>query len=229
MRYAEKYENHFLNITAGRARFGEFATYTLNALAAPGLPKVVTDQRTPLRTVLDVFMNFVADRTGSGGGTQTQTATEDQQWELMKKFIKQTDVKLIQPAYYDDPAALKTFYPNKLGELTQANKNVRIPRFTAYVKALEAAEEKIGPEAGQEARELLTTYQTIANTKDTAESTVADLIKELGPAANDLCWALWDVHCAALHAYSRNPGRAAALFDYSLLPALSKASTKKKP
>ena len=224
MRYAEKYENHFLNIVAGRARFGEFAAYTLNALGAAGVPAPVTDLKAPLEEALVTFRTFVVERASGSGDTQTQTASENEQWQLMREFITDTDVVLLKPTYHKEKATLLTFYPQKISGLRQATKSLRISRFTAYVQALEAAADKIGAEAGQQARALLDTYQQVANTKDLAESTVADLIQELSPAAEALCWALWDVHCAALYAYRRTPGRAAALFDYALLPIKKRGS-----
>ena len=224
MRYADKYENHFLNIVAGRARFAEFALYTLNAVGAAGTAAPVAKLKAPLQVALDTFQAFVVDRATGSGDTQAQTATENEQWTLMRTFILDTDVELLKPTYNKDKPALKTFYPQKISGLRQATKSLRQSRFEAYVEALEAAEAKIGPEAGKQARALLATYKNISDNKDAAESAVASIIQELDPASEALRWALWDVHCAALSAYSRNPGKAGALFDYSLLPVKKRGS-----
>lgn len=56
---------------------------------------------------------------------------------------------------------------------------------------------------------------------------MAGLIGQLGPKAETLCQALWDVHCTALAAHSRQPMQAAAFFNYGLLP--TRRADAKKP
>ena len=218
MLFEDKYENHFLNISCGRARFVDFATFTLNAVKAAGAPAALAALAPGLNTVIGAFGADVVTRTTTGGTTQTNTATEDQQWTAIQAFITATDVKTVQPAYFDNAKGLTKIYPNKLSSLTQALKGVRLTRFEAYVQALEAATPVLTDAPGKAARALLKQYRDVAATKDSGESGVATLIKQLGPKAEAVCWALWEVHCNALSAHSRNPEQAAGYFNYTLLP-----------
>jgi hypothetical protein len=219
MLFEDKYENHFLNIECGRARFVDFATFTLNAVKATGVPAALAALAPGLTTAITAFGTDVVTRTATSGTTQTNTATEDEQWKVIKAFITATDVKTVQPAYFENAKGLTKIYPNKLGGLTQAKKGVRLSLFEAYVQALEAATPVLTDVPGKAARALLVQYRAVAATKDSAESGVNALIKQLGPKAEAVCWALWDVHCNALAAYPRNPKQAAGFFNYTLLPA----------
>lgn len=75
MIYADKYDNHFLNIECGRKRFTDFATYTLNALEVPGMPALLAALAAPLRTVLASFSDKVVARVGTDGSTQDKTTS----------------------------------------------------------------------------------------------------------------------------------------------------------
>jgi len=217
MIYDDKYDNHFLNIECGRKRFTDFATYTLNALEVPGMPALLKALAPPLRTVLASFGDKVVDRVGTDGSTKDNTADEDDQWDDIQEFITETDVKVVRPAFFKKPG-LNKIYPNRLRGLTQSKKTDRLTNFEAYVKALEAAEDLLTDAPGKAARKLLVDYRKVAITKDQGESQEATLIELLGPEAEALCWALWDVHCTALQVYARTPAQAAALFDYGGLP-----------
>ena len=111
--YEDKYENFFLNITAGRARFAEFAGYTRTALLAPGLPPELAALAKLVEAALAAFVAGVASRTTGAGAAQGGTRTEDAAWAAIKTFAEANDVTLIQPAFYQDPAALLAYYPDK--------------------------------------------------------------------------------------------------------------------
>lgn len=228
MRYDDKYDNHFLHIECGRSRFADFATHTLNALAAPGTPAALHALGQGLAKTLQSFQADVVTRTGRDGTTQAHTKDEDDQWDDIRAFITKTDVTLVRPAYFER-TDLSTLYPAKLSGLTASPKPRRLTNFEAYTQALEAAHRAgILPAApGKAARQLLEAYRQVADEKDRGESSTSTLIEALGPQAEAVCWALWDVHCAALAQYSRQPRLAAALFDYSLLPK-RKAPAKNK-
>jgi hypothetical protein len=217
MLYADKYDNHFLHIECGRKRFTDFATYTLNALGLPGRPDGLAALADPLREKLASFSGKVVERVGTDGSTKDNTADEDDQWDDIQEFIHETDVKVVKPAYYGKPG-LNKVYAVGLKGLTQSKKPDRLPNFEAYVKALEAAKDLLTTAPGKAARQLLEDYRRVATTKDQGESSEATLIELLGPEAEAVCWALWDVHCTGLQVYARTPDQAAALFDYGLLP-----------
>ena len=226
MSYADKYINHILNIECGRARFADFAAYTLNAVKAPGLPAALAAQAAPLGAAQAAFLADVVKRTGGGGTAQGNTATENEQWDVIRAFVAKTDVVTIQPAYFDNAAGLNAIYPAKLSGLTKATKGTRLAKLEAYVKALEAAAPALTAAPGAAARQLLVAYRAVADVKDTGENAVASTIEALGPKAVALCWALWDVHCTGLAAYSRTPDRAAVLFNYGLLPKKKRGKAK---
>jgi hypothetical protein len=216
--YEDKYENFFLNITAGRARFAEFAGYTRTALLAPGLPPELAALAPPFEAALAAFVAGVAGRTASAGAAQGGTRAEDAVWADFRAFIKATDVTLIQPAFYQDPAALLAYYPDKVGGLTQAPKRLRLPRLMAYVQALQTYNKPIATKAGAPAAALLAQYQAATAGKDQAQSSVQDAIASLDPSRLALCAQLWEVHTTGLYVYRATPRRAAALFNYTLLP-----------
>ncbi len=218
MLYADKYDNHFLNITCGRARFADFAGYTVNALKAAGTPAALAALAGPLASAQAAFLTDVARRTTGGGSTQDNTQAEDTQWTAIRAFLAETDTVTLRPAYFKNAVGLQAIYPAKLGGLTEATKGTRLAKFEAYVQALEAAAPRLTPAPGKAARKLLDAYRAVADTKDTGENAVAGLIQQLGPQAVALCEALFDVHCTGLATYSRTPALAAALFNYGLLP-----------
>ena len=224
--YEDKYENFFLNSTAGHARFAEFAGYTRTALLAPGLPPELAALAKPLEAALAAFVAGVAGRTASAGAAQGGTRTENAVWQEFKTFIKATDVTLIQPAFYRDPAALLAYYPDKQSGLTQAPKRLRLPRLMAYVQALQTHNKAIATKAGPPAAALLAQYQAATADKDQAQSSVQDAIASLDPSRQALCAQLWEVHTTGLYVYRATPRRAAALFNYTLLP---KTNSRTKP
>jgi hypothetical protein len=227
MLFDDKYDNHFLNIVCGRARFIKFGDYTLTAIQAADMPAGVMALTPGLKAALADFRADVVTRIGADGTTQANTETEDDQWDDIHEFLTRTDVKILRPAYFDDAKGLKEIYPQKLGGLTESTKPNRLPNFEAYTLALEAAEDIITDAPGKAARKLLEKYRDVAETKDAGESGVASIIQLLGPKAEAVCWALWDVHCAGLHAFSRQPKRVKALFDYGQLPRKKRGAKKK--
>lgn len=135
-------------------------------------------------------------------------------------------MKVVRPAFYKK-TGLNKIYPNKLRGLTQSKKTDRLTKFEAYAKALEDARELLTGAPGKAAHKLLAEYRKVAVSKDQGESQEATLIELLGPEAEVVCWALWDVHCTSLQEYSRTPTQAAALFDYGSLPRKKRLSKKK--
>lgn len=224
MLYADKYDNHFLNIDCGRARFADFSRFTLNAVQQASAPPALAALAADFATTLQAFADDVVTRTASGGTTQSHTEAENAQWEIIKDFIARTDTVSVRPAFVDAPEALHAIYPAKLSGLTKATKGTRLAKFEAYVQALEAAAPTLPVKVGKDARQLLKTYRTLADTKDTGQTVVSTLIQQLGPKAVALAEALWQMHCTALAAYYANPHLAAAYFNYSLLPTY-----KRKP
>lgn len=228
MLYDDKYANHFFNIECGRARFGDFAGYTLTAIQAPDMPAALTALVPGLEEVLTDFRADVVTRIGADGITQENTETEDDVWDDIHEFLTETDVVVLRPAYFKNPKGLKKIYPNKFGALTESAKSTRLDNFEAYTQALEAAEAVITNVPGKAARKLLEKYRTVAETKDAGQSGVASIIQRLGPKAEAVCWALWDVHCAGLAAFSRQPKRVKSLFNYGLLPRKKRGAKKAK-
>lgn len=216
--HEDKYENFFLNMTAGRSRFAEFAGYTRTALLAPGLPPELGALAQPFEAALATFVAGVASRTSGAGAAQGGTRTEDAVWADIKAFVKATDITLIQPAFYHDPAALLAYYPDKVSGLTLAAKKLRLPRLMAYVQAVQTYNKAIAGKAGAQAAALLTQYQAATAEKDKAQSSVQDAIASLDPSWQALCAQLWEVHTTGLYVYRATPRRAAALFNYTLLP-----------
>ena len=218
MMYADKYQNHFLFIVAGRARFATFARYVLNGLRLPGTPAALQALVPAFEEALTKFEAGIVRRVAGGGTAQGSTATEEEQWALIKTFIHNTDVEVVKPAYHKSPADLLKIYPDKLSGLTQTKHDFRLSRLTAYTEALEARKGKITDAPGKAARALLDDYEEVADTKQGAEKAVADTIAALGPDAEALCRALWEVHTLALYTFRAAPAQAAAFFDYDLLP-----------
>ena len=73
MLYADKYANHFLNISCGRARFADFAAFTLNALKAPGAAPALAALAPPLAAAHAAFAADVVRRIGTGPATAALT------------------------------------------------------------------------------------------------------------------------------------------------------------
>ncbi|UOQ97947.1 hypothetical protein MUN81_00255 [Hymenobacter sp. 5317J-9] len=217
MLYADKYENHFLNIETSRGRLAEFARYTATALDAPGTPAALAALAPALGAALTAFDGGLSNRTAGSGSTQSGTRTEDAVWRQVQALVQELDVTKVKPAYFGQPAELLAVYPDKLSGLTQAPKTKRLARFRAYVEALEARAKKLGADGGARARALLTQYGAATAGKQTAQKAVRDSIATLGPDAEALCAALWEVHTGALWAHRAAPAQAAAYFDYALL------------
>lgn len=229
MLYADKYDNHFLNIDCGRARFADFSRFTGNALGQASAPPALAALAPGFAKTLQAFADDVVTRTGRGGTTQGNTEAEDAQWAAIKAFISRTDKVAVQPAFVDNPAGLSAIYPARLSGLTQASKGTRLAKFAAYVQALEAAAPALAAKAGQDARQLLKDYQALADEKDAGQADVSTLIQQLGPKAVALCEALWQAHCVALATHWATPHLAAAYFNYGLLPAKKRGPGKPKP
>ena len=228
MLYADKYDNHFLHIDCGRARFADFSRFTLNAVQQAAAPPALAALAADFAKTLQAFSDDVVTRTTSGGTAQDNTAAEDTQWTAIKAFIGRTDTVSVQPAFVDDAKGLKAIYPARLSGLTQASKGTRQAKFEAYVQALEAAAPTLTAAPGKAARKLFVAYQQLADTKDAGETDVSTLIQQLGPKAVALCESLWQVHCTALATYFATPHLAAAYFHYGLLPTKKRGPKKPK-
>lgn len=218
MMYADKYLNHFLFIVAGRARFAAFARYVLNAIRRPGTPEVLLELADAFEVILVKFEKGLVQRVAGAGATQGNTATEEEQWTLIKAFINKNQIEVVNPAYHESAKDMLAIYPDKLGGLTQSKHDFRLSRFTAYTEALEARAERISEAPGVAARLLLLDYKEVYDIKQSDEKGVTDTIATLGPDAKALCWALWGIHTTALNFYKDTPELAAAFFDYDILP-----------
>lgn len=227
MPYDDKYENHFLNIEAGRDRFAEFARYTDTALRAPGTDARLAALAEEFGAALAVFDTGLTGRTAGRGTSQSGTRTENTVWTQVKALVNELDVTKVQPTYFTQAAELLAVYPDKLSGLTQAPKALRLARFTAYVEALEARRKALGADGGTRARALLADYTAATAVKQRGRKTVLDSTATLGPDAEALCAALWQVHTTALWVHRAEPRRAAAFFDYALLSA--KGGRARKP
>lgn len=225
--YDERYNNHFRRIQVSRDAFAAFADFTLQALLPAATPKLLRDERATLQTALDKFRQGLSNRTSGSGQRQSGTQSEDQAFEALRKLVQATDQKLLQPRFFDYPAEeFLLFYPDKLRGLTQAPKNKRLTRYTAYVEQLENHAEAALQAAGQQSRALLTAYAAATATKNQAAKTIKDSISALGPDALALADALWAVHCAALYVHRHEPAKAPIYFDYTKLPNRGSAQRK---
>jgi hypothetical protein len=227
--YDERYDNHFRRIQASRDTFAAFADYTLEALKPAAVAKLLRDERPALLAALDKFRQGLSGRTTGSGQRQSGTQTEDQAFAALKKQVQVTDKRLLQPRFLDHPSEKALFYPDKLGGLTQAPKNKRLTRYTAYVKQLEEHAEAAIQAVGSQTRALLTAYAAATAVKDQGTKTVKDTIAGLGPDALALADALWSIHCAALYVHRQEPRQATTYFSYGMLPNRSgyRASSRK--
>lgn len=225
MRYASKYDNHFLNIQCGRARFADFADFTRKALRAEGLDPMLAGLLPAFEAAYTIFAEGVKDRTTGSGETQRGTSSTDTVWGQVQNLITELHNTKVLPAYYDKPEELLALYPDQRSGLTQAPLALRMPRLTAYVEALEARAATVGADAGQRARTLLGQYEATYTAKQQANKDTADTIADLGPDAVAVCEQLWAVHLAALWVYRTQTAKARAFFNYGLLPKTSSRST----
>jgi hypothetical protein len=218
MLYADKYDNHFLHIVSGRARFATFARFTLNGLLLPGTPAALLARALEFETSLTRFANGVVKRTAGAGSAKGGTATEVSVWTQIKAFIHTTDIEKVQPSYHASPADQAAIYPDKLGGLTQAKKDLRLSRFEAYAQALLVRADTLTNAPAQTAQALLSAYRTAADATQSSQKAVDDTIAGLGLDAVALCEQLWEVHTLALYTFRATPDLAASFFDYDLLP-----------
>jgi hypothetical protein len=223
----DKYENFFLNLKISRPSLAKFADFTAEAIDAAGVDALIKGHREALMRVLTVFRQGMTERTGQSGGSQTGTRAEQEAFDLFKEFINETDVKALQPYFFDKAADEETFYPDQLAGLTQAPKKERLTRLTAYTQALEAAEPAAVKACGTRARVLLGEYEQARTAKTRARTALQDTIANLGPEAIAVAEALWDIDTAARYAHRREPMQARKYFDYAGLPT-RKGGTKPK-
>lgn len=216
--HKDKYENHFLNIQASRELVDDFARFTVEALQAAGTDKLLTALLPPLQAASEAFGTSLSGRTTTKGQRQTGTQTEQTAATAFTTLIQATDKKLLQPRFYDHPSEEASFYPDKLRGLTQAPKNKRLTRYTAYTEALEQHEEAAVRAVGAQARALLNAYETAAASKKQSSKKLQDTITALSPGFEALAAALWDVHCAALYVHRKEPALARNYFAYDTLP-----------
>lgn len=230
----DKYENFMANIRAARPVLAAFADFTVAAVGAAGVDALLTAQLPGLTAARAAFQTSLVTRTTGSGRRQTGTSSEDTAFAAFKAFIKDTDTRHLQPYFLDHPAEGATFYPDKLGGLTQAPKPKRLSRLTAYTQALEAAPppaqaaagSALPPTLGAQARALLVAYAAADAVRTSGRTTLQDTIASLGPDAVALAEALWDVHTAALFVHRRDPQQARKYFDYASLPGRSAAATR---
>ncbi|MCB2379949.1 hypothetical protein LGH70_20300 [Hymenobacter sp. BT635] len=215
--YNERYDNHFRRLTASRDTLASFADFTLEALRLAAVPKLLRDERPALEAALDKYRQGLSGRTSGSGQRQSGTQTEDQAFKSFKKLVQATDKKLLQPRFYDHPTEKALFYPDKLSGLTEAPKTKRFTRFTAYVQQLEAHPDAGLQAAGAQAKALLIAYSAATAAKNQGSKIVKDTISALGPDAQSLADALWDVHCTALYVHRREPAKAPTYFAYDKL------------
>jgi len=217
--YEERYDNHFLNIRASRDVVADFARFTVEAVQAPGTDALLTALLPALQTAAAAFGADLSGRVTSKGQSQTGTQTEEKAATAFTELVQATNKKLLQPRFYDKPTEQVTFYPDKLSGLTQAPKNARLTRYTAYTKALERHEDAAIQAAGAQARLLLNAYITAAATKNKSTKALQDTITSLTPGFEALAGALWAIHCAALYVHRQEPARARTYFAYDKLPS----------
>jgi hypothetical protein len=226
--YDERYDNHFRRIQASRDAFATFADYTLQALQPAGTPKLLRDERNAVQAALEKFRQGLKGRSSGSGQSQRGTQTEDQAFQALKAQVQATDQKLLKPRFYDHPAEQALFYPDKLSGLTQAPKNKRLTRYTAYVEQLETHPDAAIQAAGQQTRTLLQAYTEATAAKNQGTKTIKDTISTLGPDALALADALWAVHCAALYVHRQESQKAPTYFDYGKLPNPNPARQRAK-
>ncbi|GAB3587387.1 hypothetical protein [Hymenobacter daeguensis] len=222
---SDKYENFFLNLKVSREGLAAFGEFTATAIGAPGVEALIAGHAADLATAVKGLRDDVVARQGQGGSSQTGTTTENTAFAAFKAFIQASDAKVLRPYLFDHAAEEATYYPAKLGGLTQAPVKQRLTRLTAYTEALEAAADKALKALGTQARALLTQYAAASATKTQARAAVQQTIADLGPAAHALAEALWDVHSAAVYVHRRAPEQARQYFDYASLPG--RTATKK--
>lgn len=214
----DKYENFFLHLKASREGLAKFADFTATAVAAPGVDALIAGQAAAISAAVAALRADMVTRRGQGGSAQTGTSAEDKAFENFKEFIQMTDVKVLQPYFYDHADEHDTYYPDGLTGLTQAPVKERGTRLAAYVKALQTAPDDTVKAQGPAAALLLKAYTEAAATKTKARTDLRETITNLGPGATAVAEALWDVHTAASYAHRRDPMQARRYFDYASLP-----------
>ncbi|UOQ53285.1 hypothetical protein [Hymenobacter cellulosivorans] len=216
--YAERYDNHFLKLQASREVLTDFAKFTMEALQKPGLDQLLTSLQPSLQAAFTAYSKGVSGRTSGSGQSQTGTQAEETAAAAFSKHVRITDVKLLQPYLVEHSGEETTFYPDKLGGLTQAAKSKRLTRYAAYVEALTEHEDEAIRAAGATARQLLNAYKAATTAGNKSDKALKDTIVDLGPGYQALAEALWEVHCAALFVHRKAPQQARAYFAYDKLP-----------
>ena len=236
----DKYENFFAHLKAARPVLAAFADFTVSAVDAPGVDALVKAQLAALVAARAAFRGGLVARTSGSGTSQTGTATEQEAFDDFKAFITDADTRYLQTYFLDFAGTEATFYPDKLRGLTQALKSKRLNRLTAYTEALEAAPKppaKPDPAAkallpvalGEQARALLTAYETVAGKKTKSRTQLAETIAAQGPDFDALAVALWNVHTAALFVHRAAPAQARKYFDFARLPGRANSRGNNTP
>lgn len=214
----DKFENFYLNLKGSRDTLVAFADFTATAVAAPGIEGLIAGHGPALAEAVAGLRQDMVTRQGQDGGSQSGTSAESTAFAAFRVFIVATDTKVLGPYLFDHATERATYYPAKLGGLTQAPMKTRLTRLTAYTQALEGARDKTVQAQAAPARVLLETYTTASTTKTKARTSLQQTIGELGPAALAVAEALWDVNTAALYVHRRAPLHARQYFDFARLP-----------
>ena len=214
----DKYENFFRNLKVSREGLAKFGEFTATAVAAAGVDALIAGHGAGLKTAVAALRADMVLRQGQAGGSQAGTSAEQTAYDTFVAFVNATDKKVLTAYLYDHADERDLYYPDKLSALTQAPVKQRLTRLTAYTEALETAADAAVKAQGAPARALLGKYAKASTAKTKTRTGLLETIKELGPTAEAVVEALWDVDTAARYAHRRAPKGARVYFDYASLP-----------
>jgi len=223
----DKYENFFRNLKVSREGLAKFGEFTATAVAAAGVDALIAGHGAGLKTAVAALRADMVLRQGQAGGSQAGTSAEQTAYDTFVAFVNATDKKVLTAYLYDHADERDLYYPDKLSALTQAPVKQRLTRLTAYTEALETAADAAVKAQGAPARALLGKYAKASTAKTKTRTGLLETIKELGPTAEAVVEALWDVDTAARYAHRRAPMQARRYFDFAGLP--TRVYAKKQP
>ena len=222
----DKFENFYKGFRVSREGLAKFGEFTAAAVAAAGVDALIAGHGPGLKAAVAALRADMVLRQGQAGGSQAGTSAEQTAYDTFVAFVNATDKKVLTAYLYDHADERDLYYPDKLSALTQAPVKQRLTRLTAYTEALETAADAAVKAQGAPARALLVKYAKASTAKTKTRTGLLETIKELGPTAETLAEALWDVHAAAVYAHRRAPLQARRYFDYAGLPTRASRPTK---
>lgn len=197
--------------------------YTLQALQNDG-----NQWQTKIGLLQPLYNDFDAGLTGKAGalaGQGQQTLLAETAFKLVKQFMKRAYKVNFAALEETAPDVFKLFFPQGRSQYSQATRQGLGTAFATFVLTLTATKAKVsgGTALLTDAQELLDQFGKARKAQNTRKKQVKTAGADPAEDETDILVELSGVYAALLAHYYKTPERAAAYFDFSVLPPSHRA------